>query len=592
MRKNLAWSHSLAGSRRMSHTFSGSRPAGALFAFRLGLAIALTLALALLGTCAHAATITIVNLDGPGEGFNDPTPAAPVGLNPGTTVGAQRLYVFQYAARIWGNILSSPVEILVDANFDPLDCDGSSAVLGSAGPNSLHSDFTGAAHPMTWYHQALANKLAGEDLDPTTSDIGATFNSDIGKPECFPAPWYLGVDGHEGTAIELLPVVLHELGHGLGFSTSTLAGVEEVFPHIYDYFLFDDTQGMHWPDMTEGQRVASAQNCSKLVWDGLAVSLEGPRRLGPKPLLRVNSPASIAGDMEVGLPSFGPGLTTSAITGNLVLANDGQGVPTNGCEAFTNAAAVNGNIALVDRGGCTFASKVKNAQNAGAIGVVVADSVPGCPALGMGGADPSITIPAVRITTDDGARLKSALLLGAVNVTLTKDPAKKAGCDAQNRVLVFTPAPYQLGSSVSHWDMSASPDLLMEPALNTGLSQDPDLTVEQFADIGWFSPGPVTGAGGPPVAARPRVSGFPNPTSGAASIVYSLPRAEENIEIGVFDAGGRIVARFFEAHAAEGRHVIHWDGRDIAGRQVAAGVYSYRLRTPRYQQASTVVVVR
>ncbi len=40
---------------------------------------------------AHAATITIVNLDGAGEGFNDATPATPVGGNPGITVGEQRL---------------------------------------------------------------------------------------------------------------------------------------------------------------------------------------------------------------------------------------------------------------------------------------------------------------------------------------------------------------------------------------------------------------------------------------------------------------------------------------------------------------------
>ena len=55
---------------------------------------------------AHAAaTIVIQNTNGAGVGFNDPTPAAPVGGNPGTTVGAQRLYVFQYAANIWGGIL-------------------------------------------------------------------------------------------------------------------------------------------------------------------------------------------------------------------------------------------------------------------------------------------------------------------------------------------------------------------------------------------------------------------------------------------------------------------------------------------------------
>src|SRR5215203_1749034 len=80
-----------------------------------------------------AANIVIVNLDGPNEGFNDPTPAAPVGGNPGTTKGQQRLIAFQYAASIWGSILDSPVPIYVQAVFDPLACTANAATLGSAG---------------------------------------------------------------------------------------------------------------------------------------------------------------------------------------------------------------------------------------------------------------------------------------------------------------------------------------------------------------------------------------------------------------------------------------------------------------------------
>jgi hypothetical protein len=57
---------------------------------------------------AHAATIVIVNVDGANEGFNDPTPVAPIGGNPGATIGAQRLYVFQYAANLWGSIRRAP----------------------------------------------------------------------------------------------------------------------------------------------------------------------------------------------------------------------------------------------------------------------------------------------------------------------------------------------------------------------------------------------------------------------------------------------------------------------------------------------------
>jgi len=104
----------------------------------------------------------------------------------------------------------------------------------------------------------------------------------------------------------------------------------------------------------------------------------------------------------------------------------------------------------------------------------------------MPGSDPSITIPIVRITHDDGLTLKSALLLGGVNATLRVDPALHAGSDAADHVRIYTPLPYQTGSSVSHWDVSATPNLLMEPALNPDLSSEPDLTLPAFADIGWF----------------------------------------------------------------------------------------------------------
>lgn len=59
------------------------------------------LALAFFSVPSFAATFTIVNNDGAGEGFNDPTVAVPVGGNPGVTVGQQRLNAFQFAADLW-----------------------------------------------------------------------------------------------------------------------------------------------------------------------------------------------------------------------------------------------------------------------------------------------------------------------------------------------------------------------------------------------------------------------------------------------------------------------------------------------------------
>ena len=125
--------------------------------------IALCLALLALLACPHAfaaATIVVNNVDLPGEGFNDPTPVDPVGNNPGVTLGEQRLIVFQFAADLWGSLLDSEVEIVVQATYRDLPCSTGSALLASAGSVRVLADFPGAPHDDTWYQPALANKLA------------------------------------------------------------------------------------------------------------------------------------------------------------------------------------------------------------------------------------------------------------------------------------------------------------------------------------------------------------------------------------------------------------------------------------------------
>src|SRR5687768_6703457 len=127
---------------------------------------AMVVVLACFSSAFATATIVIVNVDGPGEGFNDPTPVAPVGGNTGTTRGQQRLNAFSYAASIWGSTLDSPVTIRIQAAFNPLGAN----VLGSAGTTYLVSDFggvglfPGSEVPATWYFATLADKRAGTEL--------------------------------------------------------------------------------------------------------------------------------------------------------------------------------------------------------------------------------------------------------------------------------------------------------------------------------------------------------------------------------------------------------------------------------------------
>src|SRR5436190_23251827 len=130
------------------------------------LVLASLVALFAYSTASGQATIVVQNTDAAGVGFNDATPAAPVGGNAGTTVGQQRLLCFQQAASIWGATLTSSVPIQIQAAFNPLSCTATSAVLGSAGPRFVELNDPTFEFQNYWYHEALANKQAGVDLTP------------------------------------------------------------------------------------------------------------------------------------------------------------------------------------------------------------------------------------------------------------------------------------------------------------------------------------------------------------------------------------------------------------------------------------------
>ncbi len=459
-------------------------------------ALSFVLALVASSSAFGAATIVINNLNAAGVGFNDPTPVAPVGGNSGVTLGQQRLIAFQYAANLWGATITSNSLIVVNAQFSALTCTATGAVLGSAGAISVYRDFAGAPVAGHWYPAALAGKLIGADPDPATADINANFNVNLGQPGCLTGtPFYWGLDGNHGAAVDFVAVLQHEFAHGLGFQTFTngssgalLAG----FPSIWDQFLTDASSNLTWNTMTAGQRVASAINTGNLVWSGPSVGAYAPAVLAGTPSLAVNAPAGIAGDYLVGPATFGPPLTPAGTNGVVVQALDPADVSgpitTDGCSALTNAAAVAGNIALIDRGTCGFTIKVKNAQNAGAIGVIIVDNTAGSPPPGLAGSDPTITIPSVRITLADGNTIKAQL--PGVIVTMRTDPANKPGLNAASGTIrMFAPNPFQGGSSVSHFDSVALPNLLMEPSINADLTQSvvppQDLTVPLLNDIGW-----------------------------------------------------------------------------------------------------------
>ena len=458
----------------------------------------------LLPVALHAAaTITISNINGPGVGFNDATPAVPVGGNPGITLGQQRLIAFSHAANIWGATLTSATPIVVNAQFSALTCSATGAVLGSAGATRVYRDWAGVPKTATWYSYALANKLFGSEIDSSPiPQISSNFNVNLGTPGCLPlSPWYFGLDSNEPAGqIDFVAVLLHEMGHGLGFQTFTSGSTGNFFasfPSVWDHFLLDATSGVLWKDATPAQRIASAISLDKLVWTGANVNAAAPSVLRQGLAgTAVSGPAAgaLAGTtLNAGEASFGAPLTLGGLTGELMPVS----TPATGAActvlSLNDARAVNGKIALVDRGSCGFAVKAKNVQNAGAIGIIIANNVAGL-APGLGGTDPTVVIRASSVSLSDGKALKTQLATrsrtnSGVFVRMGLFGTQLAGADALGRVKMFAPNPFQGGSSVSHYDTTASRNQLMEPSINGDLTQSVmppiDLSLPLFTDIGW-----------------------------------------------------------------------------------------------------------
>jgi hypothetical protein len=444
---------------------------------------------------AGPAQFIIVNINAPGVGFNDPTPAAPVGGNTGTTLGQQRLIAFEHAAAIWSQRLDSSVPVQIRAQFAPL----AAGVLGSAGPRTAHRDFANAPLPATWYHQALANKLAGVDLSPL-EDMNANFSTNFN--------FYLGLDGNHGAQQDLVAVLLHEFAHGLGFSQLANLNTGALFnglPDAYNTNLLDTALGLTWPALTNEERAASATRFGRVVWNGPFVTAGVPNVLSfGAPLVQVTSPAAIAGAYQFGTAAFGPTIQSAAASGEIVLPVDAVetdpapgGTATDGCSPFTNAGAVAGRIALIERGFCGFAVKAKNATDAGAVGVIIYNNAANAAAAPPGMADdgingPLVTIPTVSLRRIDGLTIVNQLATGPVHGNIGVDMTIRAGADASGRVRVYAPFPISGGSSISHFDTVASRNLLMEPFISADLTHrvkaPDDLTFELLRDIGWTFP--------------------------------------------------------------------------------------------------------
>jgi len=144
-------------------------------------------------------------------------------------------HALNYAVQIWEGLFLSTVPINVFVKMEPLDAD----ILAKSRPASFFMNFDGAINKNVYYPVALAEKLAGKDLNPGNHDIICSFNQNL--------PWYFGTDGNTPeTHYDFVTAVLHEIAHGLGFSgffkddgSNGFLNNGHHLPSIYDLYVFN-----------------------------------------------------------------------------------------------------------------------------------------------------------------------------------------------------------------------------------------------------------------------------------------------------------------------------------------------------------------
>jgi hypothetical protein len=342
------------------------------------------------------ATIDLNFTDGAGEGFNDPA------------LGTARRAAMRRAADTWQSVLSSAVTIVVDAAFSPLPCDDDGAVLAQAGAQQAFQ-FEGSPFANTWYQGALAEAITGQNLSGSANEIVATFNEQIDESCLGSSGFFYGPGTAPTGQINFESVALHEMGHGLGFANLVNEQTGQKFQgsaDVFSWFTRDAVFRRSWAELTADQIRVSATRTGEVAWSGDQVNRALSSRLSPSPVLQISGPGGEA-TFLVTEAAFGPRVTTGLVTAPLVEARSNGANGSLLCGPVANVSAVRGALAIVDRGDCLFVEKVGSAQAAGAAGVVVINNVPG--RFTMGGDDAGITIPAVMISQEDGAALRTAL---------------------------------------------------------------------------------------------------------------------------------------------------------------------------------------
>ena len=168
----------------------------------------------------------------------------------------------QAAIDVWSENFSSTVPVTVNVSWGRASSYG---ILAAASAKSNFANFPNAPDKTLYYAAALANALAGNDLDLNNPELEITISSD--------APWYYGVDGKcPPKSFDLVSVILHEMGHGLGFISGSYydeySGYGRVdLPTPFDAYA-QLTDGRRLADMPSPSIETGKALTSPLYWSG------------------------------------------------------------------------------------------------------------------------------------------------------------------------------------------------------------------------------------------------------------------------------------------------------------------------------------
>lgn len=329
-----------------------------------------------------------------------------------------------------------------------------------ASPNGWHDANTigGTNASLKFTYSRGNNVLAQDDIDAnngngTRAEGGASLNFDFapGATSSIPSTYL----SSSLTNLFYMNNIMHDVWYQYGFTEvagnfqQNNLGRGGATSATGDYVLADGQDGIANAETLPPFTATNVQNRNNANFstpnDAVRPRMQMFMWNDGAPLvnyLNVNSPSSIAGPKpakdnsfegtdHIPVPIAPAGITSDLALYTNVPVNVGQN-PNSACQSATNPFDLDGKIVLIKRGGCFFKDKVKNAQNAGAVAVIIADSLSQSHYESLGAGLPfvigmtstglnDITIPAISITKDLGDELIAQLALGTVNVTV-QDP--------------------------------------------------------------------------------------------------------------------------------------------------------------------------